>query len=302
VDTTGAGEIGSIETGSQHTAAQPPTDDPAGAGGGGSGRREWLRRGAFTAVGAAIGAVGFAELAGVRDRKLPLLPYAESGTISRWTTDSGRGQLRITWQGQSDDKLIALTFDDGPRPQWTNLVLDTLESHQIPATFFLVGRRVRKYASVLDGRLDRHEVGNHTWDHIDLARRTQDEAYHDIQRAHEAIVEVTGRTPRVFRPPYGHFGGSATLAADRFDYEMILWSLQMQEAQFPHNPQGHARHMATQVTPNTILLAHDINADGRDRRVAIDGLPLLFELLLAQGYQFVTVSEMLARARPPAVV
>jgi len=282
-------------------AEQPPTDDPADTGGG-TGRREWLRRGAYTALGAAVGVVGFAELAGVRDRKLPLLPFAESGTISRWAADSGRGQLRITWQGQSDEKLIALTFDDGPRPQWTPLVLDTLDRYQIPATFFLVGTRVRKYGTLLDGRLERHEVGNHTWDHIDLARRTQDEAYQDIDRAHAAIVEVTGRTPRVFRPPYGHFGGSAALAADRFDYEMILWSLQMQEAQFPHNPQGHARHMASQVTPNTILLAHDIDADGRDRRVAIDGLPLLFELLHAEGYQFVTVSEMLARARPPAQV
>jgi len=162
----------------------------------------------------------------------------------------------------------------------------------------MVGRRLRKYASVVQGRLERHEVGNHTWAHVDLARRTQDEAYRDLMGAHEAIVAVTGRAPTLFRPPYGHFGGSAVLAADRLDYEMILWSLQMQEGSFPHNPTGHARHIAGQVTPNTILLAHDIDAAGRDRRVAIDGLPLLFELLQEQGYRFVTVSRMLNSARP----
>jgi peptidoglycan-N-acetylglucosamine deacetylase len=253
-------------------------------------------RGAFAGLGVAVGVTGFAEAANVRDRKLPLLPDAQSATVSNLATDGGKGQLRVTWQGQSDAKLIALTFDDGPKPQWTPLVLDILDQHQVPATFFMVGKHVKQYGSVVQGRLDRHEVGNHTWEHIDLARRTQQEAYRDLVTAHEEIVRATGRTPTVFRPPYGHFGGSAVLAADRLDYEMILWSLQMQEENFPHNPTGHARHIASQVTPNTILLAHDIDADGRDRRVAIDGLPLLFELLRGQGYEFVTVSQMLSWA------
>ncbi len=257
-------------------------------------RREWLRRIGFAGVGAALGVAGFGELANVRDRRLPLLPDAESGTVSNRADDHSRGQLRINWHGGDEAKLIALTFDDGPRPQWTDRVLDLLDRCAIPATFFMVGRRVRKYAGVLDGRLDRHEVGNHTWNHHDLARRDQAQAYRDLHTAHEAIADVTGRTPTLFRPPYGHFGGSAVLAADRLGYDMVLWSLQTQEGAFPGDPAGHARHIATQVRPGTILLAHDIDADGRDRRVAIDGLPLLVDLLHEQGYRFVTVSELLA--------
>jgi peptidoglycan/xylan/chitin deacetylase (PgdA/CDA1 family) len=286
-----------VDTGTG-TSGEPERADGAPDGvPSGSRRRDWLLRGAFGGLGVALGVAGLGQLANVRDRKLPLLPSAQSATVGNLAADGGRGQLRVTWQGQSDGKLIALTFDDGPRPQWTTLVLDILDQYQIPATFFMVGRRLRKYASVVQGRLDRHEVGNHTWDHVDLARRTQDEAYRDLTGAHEAIVTATGRVPTLFRPPYGHFGGSAVLAADRLDYEMILWSLQMQEGSFPHDPDGHARHMAKLVTPNTILLAHDVDADGRDRRVAIDGLPLLFELLLGQGYQFVTVSQLLNSAR-----
>ena len=283
-------------------AETAPSDGPDPAGlpdqrTGRADRREWLLRGAYAGLGAAAGVVGLGQLANLRDRKLPLLPGAQSGTVPDLKPDDGRGQLRITWRGQSDQKLIALTFDDGPRPQWTPLVLDILDAHQVPATFFMIGRHVREYPSVIQGRLGRHEVGNHTWDHLDLARRTQAQAYGDLRSAHQAIIEVTGRTPTLFRPPYGHFGGSAALAADQFDYEMILWSLQMEEEAFPHDPTGHAKHIAARVTPNTILLAHDIDATGRDRRVAIDGLPLLFDLLRGQGYEFVTVSDLLARGR-----
>jgi peptidoglycan/xylan/chitin deacetylase (PgdA/CDA1 family) len=246
-------------------------------------------------LGATLGVAGFAEVAQVAERKLPLLPGPASGTDG-YSAEPGRGQLRVTWTVESDERLIALTFDDGPRPEWTNMVLRTLERFETPATFFVVGRRVRKYATVLRGKVERHEIGNHTWNHLDLARRSQDEAYHDLKQAHSAIVEVTGKTPTLFRPPYGHFGGSAVLAADRFGYELVLWSLQMAESDFPGDPRGHARHIVSRVLPGTILLAHDINAAGRDRRVALDGLPDMITALRGQGYEFVTVSELMRRS------
>jgi peptidoglycan-N-acetylglucosamine deacetylase len=243
----------------------------------------------------AVGVAGFAEAAHIADRKLPLLPGPASGTVGD-RSGAGNGQLRITWQVQTDAKLIALTFDDGPRPEWTNLVLDILERHETPATFFLVGRRVRKYAYVLRGKMDRHDVGNHTWDHLDLARRSQDEAYGELKQAHDAIVEITGKTPALFRPPYGHFGGSSVLAADRLGYEVVLWSLQMQESAYIGDPEGHAHHIVSRVVPGTILLAHDIEAaGGHDRKVAIDGLPTMITTLRGQGYEFVTVTELMRR-------
>jgi peptidoglycan/xylan/chitin deacetylase (PgdA/CDA1 family) len=258
----------------------------------GSDRRTLLRRAALVATGAGAGAVAFAELADVTDRKLPLRPGPASATVPSSQRLTGAGQLLVTWQVHTDRKLVALTFDDGPRPEWTTMVLDTLQKYGVPATFFMVGRRVRKYAHVLSGRMARHEIGNHTWNHVDLTRRDADQAYDDLYRAHEAIVDVTGRVPALFRPPYGHLGGSAALAATRLDYRAVLWSLQMMESQFPGDPAGHARRIVERTEPGAILLAHDIGA--QDRLVALRGLPDMINGLRSRGYEFVTVSALLA--------
>jgi peptidoglycan-N-acetylglucosamine deacetylase len=87
------------------------------------------------------------------------------------------------------------------------------------------------------------------------------------------------------------------LAADRLGYELVLWSLQMAESAYPGDPEGHARHIISRVVPRTILLAHDIEAaGGDDRKVAVDGLPMMITTLRAQGYEFVTVSELMRRS------
>jgi peptidoglycan-N-acetylglucosamine deacetylase len=260
----------------------------------GTDRRALLRRAALVATGAGAGAVGFAELAEVTDRKLPLRPGPAGATVPSSQRLPGAGQLLLTWEVQTERKLVALTFDDGPRPEWTTMVLDTLQKYGAPATFFMVGRRVRKYSHVLSGRMGRHEIGNHTWDHVDLTRRDADQAYDDLYRAHEAIVDVTGRVPTLFRPPYGHLGGSAALAATRLDYRAVLWSVQMMESQFPGDPVGHARRIVERTEPGTILLAHDIGA--ADRLVALRGLPDMIDGLRARGFEFVTVSALIAEA------
>jgi peptidoglycan-N-acetylglucosamine deacetylase len=258
----------------------------------GADRRAVLRGAALAATGMGVGVVAFGELADVTDRKLPLRPGPAGATVPSSQRLPGAGQLLVTWQVHTDQKLVALTFDDGPRPEWTTMVLDTLNRYGVPATFFMVGRRVRKYSHVLSGRMARHEIGNHTWNHVDLTRRDQDQAYDDLYRAHEAIVEVTGRVPTLFRPPYGHLGGGAALAATRFDYRAVLWSVQMMESQFPGDPVGHARHIVERTEPGAILLAHDIGA--QDRLVALRGLPDMIDGLRARGFEFVTVSALLA--------
>jgi peptidoglycan/xylan/chitin deacetylase (PgdA/CDA1 family) len=236
--------------------------------------------------------VTFAEAAHVVDRKLPIRGGAAGATVASRDRHPGAGQVLVTWAGQTDRKLVALTFDDGPRPDWTNVVLDTLQRYDVPATFFVVGRRVRKYASVLRGRTDRHEFGNHTWDHRDMARVDAEQAYQDLLRAHEAITDVTGREATLLRPPYGHLGGGAVLAAARLNYRIVLWSLQMLESKFLGDPAGHARHMVEHTEPGSIVLAHDVGP--QDRLVAIKGLPDMITGLRARGFEFVTVSELMA--------
>ncbi|NYF54944.1 polysaccharide deacetylase family protein [Micromonospora purpureochromogenes] len=258
------------------------------------GRRTVLRGGALLAGGTAVGAVGMSETTYLADRRLPLAGGPASATVGNGRQQVGGGALEVVWHVPTEGRTVALTFDDGPLPQWTPMVLDTLDEHDVPATFFLVGQRVRRHAGLIRDRLGRHEVGNHSWRHRDLARMDATEVHDDLRRSHDAITDVTGRPPRVARPPYGHLGGAVLHAAVRLDYRLVLWSLQMVEGEFPNDPAGHARRIVADVVPGTILLAHDVGAERR--QVALRGLPAMIDGLRDRGYTFVTVSQLLRRA------
>ncbi|MFC8847422.1 MULTISPECIES: polysaccharide deacetylase family protein [unclassified Micromonospora] len=261
------------------------------------GRRTVLRRAGLLAGGALVGAGVTTRTTWIADRRLPLAGGPASATVGGDLQQVGDGEVSVVWAARTGRQLVALTFDDGPRPQWTPMVLDTLERHAVPATFFLVGQRVRQHAGLLRGRLDRHEVGNHSWAHHDLARRDATEVHDDLSRAHDAIAEAVGVAPRLLRPPYGHLGGAVLHAAARLDYRLVLWSFQMAEGRFPDDPAGHARRVVAGVQPGAILLAHDVG-DAR-RLVALRGLPDMITGLRDRGFTFVTVSELLRQAGTP---
>ena len=263
--------------------------------GDGARRRALLRNGALLAVGAAAGSAGFAEYDRISGRRLPLGPSPAAATVGTGEQRPGDARLDVVWGAAPTRRAIALTFDDGPGPEWTPLVLDTLERLEVPGTFFMVGRDAERHASLVRDRMERHEVGSHTWAHQDLARMGADEAYDNLRRTHDAIAAATGKEPKLLRPPWGHLGGSTLHAAARMRYRLVLWSAQMLESAFPDDPAGHARHVVEQVTPGTILLAHDIGRP--ERLVGLLGLPQIIEELRDQGYEFRTVSDLLSEAQ-----
>ncbi|SCG79946.1 Peptidoglycan/xylan/chitin deacetylase, PgdA/CDA1 family [Micromonospora rifamycinica] len=256
-----------------------------------------LGGGALLAGGVALGAAGMSQGTWLADRHLPLSTGPASATVGNRRQDVGSGGLQVVWHVPTTERLVALTFDDGPLPQWTPTVLDTLDRYAVPATFFLVGSRVHRHADLIRGRLARHEVGNHSWRHRDLARLAAAAVHDDLRRSHDAIAEVTGVPPRLARPPYGHLGGGVLHAAVRLDYRIVLWSLQMVEGEFPDDPAGHARRIVADVVPGTILLAHD--AGPANRQVALRGLGEMITGLRSRGYTFVTVSQLLGRMTAP---
>src|SRR3712207_6365303 len=91
----------------------------------------------------------------------------------------------VTYYVATDEPVVAFTFDDGPGPRWTPMVLDALEAWQVPATFFMVGGNLRQHAGLVRGRLHRHEVGNHSWSHPDLATLDLDGVRTELERSHE---------------------------------------------------------------------------------------------------------------------
>ncbi|MDG9678231.1 polysaccharide deacetylase family protein [Micromonospora sp. DH14] len=262
----------------------------------GWGRRDLLRRGLLVVGGVAVGA-GTSEAWWVGHRRLPIAGGPASATLGNGQQDVGSGALEVVWSAPTNQRLVALTFDDGPAPQWTPMVLDTLAEHRVPATFFMVGAQVHRYADVVRDRLGGHEVGNHSWQHRDLAELDADEAYDDLRRSHDVIAELTGTPPVLLRPPYGHLGGAVLHAAARLDYRLVLWSLQMVEREFPDDPAGHARRIVAGVRPGTIVLGHDVGA--RRRLVALRGLADMINGLRSRGYTFVTVSALLGAGVAP---
>ncbi|MGA4543706.1 polysaccharide deacetylase family protein [Uniformispora flossi] len=288
-------------------AKDQPTDrtaESAADGGDGAGRgdgaaqrsrRRFLRDLSMVGAGGVVGAAAAATVDRTALADDDKFPANGPATHPDRHHPPKHGHVDVHWNVDTEKKLVALTFDDGPMPQWTPMVLDTLEKADVPATFFLVGRRVLDNARILEGRTARHEFGNHTWAHKNLATMGVDAAHDAIARAHDAIEKVTGREPTQLRPPYGHLGGTTLLAAADLGYDVALWSLQMVESEYVNNPPGLVTYIVDSVVPGTILLAHDTGA--QDRLVALKGLPDMISGLRAKGYEFTTVSELVAENR-----
>jgi peptidoglycan/xylan/chitin deacetylase (PgdA/CDA1 family) len=258
-------------------------------------RRSFLRGSLLVAGGAAVGAGAVAA-----PRLFPPkhLPFTGGYAAAADQPDLERhGELNATWYVETTEPVVAFTFDDGPGPRWTSMVLDALEHFDVPATFFMVGQNLAAHADLVKGRLDRHEVGNHSWSHPDLALMEVKQIGDQIGRAHDAIARCTGRQAKLLRPPYGHLGGATLLAANDHGYEVVLWSRQMHESAYVHNEAGQVTEIVEGVRPGHIVLAHDVGAD--DRLVALRHLGEMFTGLRQRGFRFVTVSELLAlRHRP----
>lgn len=257
-----------------------------------------------TVAGAAGALGGDRAVADAHDR-VPL-PFYGSSVSGIRPDESAPGATHgsVVWAGASGEggghRRLALTFDDGPDPDWTPRVLATLRGHDVPATFFLRGDHLSRHAGVYAGH-EHHEFANHTWDHPDLGRFTYAQVVDQLGRTSNEIATVFGRRPTLFRPPYGHVGGSSLLAAAEAGLTTVFWSSQMREGRCVAHPDAIVADIRAQVRPGHIVLAHD--SGSADRVITIDHLDAIIAGLHADGYELVTVSDLLAAtpaARLPA--
>lgn len=183
----------------------------------------------------------------------------------------------------SNEKRVALTFDDGPDPYSTPAILDVLEKYDAKATFFMLGSRVKTYPDIAKQVAEAgHEIGNHSWNHPSLPKLPDEKLYEEIQGTTDLIKEAIGQPPAVFRPPYG--------AVDERVFQstklpVVMWTVDTLDWQH-RDPQKLLEHVMYYTHENSIILMHDIHQS------TADGLEAVMEYLTAQGFTFVKVSEI----------
>ena len=254
-------------------------------------RREVLRGTMLAAAGAGAVEVGDTLLSHWWGWDRPPVTGGYAAAADNLTAVT-QPEVSVRYYVETTEPVVAFTFDDGPGPHWTPMVLDALEQAGVPATFFMVGRNLEAHADLVQGRLAGHEVGNHSWAHEDLATLDLRQIRSNLARTHEAISDLTGHVPTLLRPPFGHLGGSTLLAANAMGYQVVLWSYAMRERRYRKDPDAQVRDIVDNVRPGAIILAHDL---GDERRlVTIRGLSAMFAGLRARGFRFATVSQLLS--------
>jgi peptidoglycan/xylan/chitin deacetylase (PgdA/CDA1 family) len=195
------------------------------------------------------------------------------------------------------ERLIALTFDDGPDPEWTPRVLDALGRLGMRATFFLVGERAARHPELV-ARIaaEGHEAGSHSWDHPSLPEIPLPAVAEQFDRTRAALGE---RDAGLLRPPYGHQTLATWRLAAARGYRVVMWSAAAGDWRDLDGATLAGRVLAA-ARPGAIVLLHDSlytaeRPEFRDRAPTIAALGILAERL--PGWRFVTVSELLGSGR-----
>lgn len=192
---------------------------------------------------------------------------------------------------ENADMKIALTFDDGPHPYYTDRILGILDKYGIKATFFFVGQNIENYPEQAKHvREGGHEVGNHTYTHHRVRAMNETELAAELEKCDDLIYELGEYGTRLFRPPEGAFDEAAENIARKMDYSVILWSVDTKD--WAHqSPSDIVKNVLGNVRGGDIILMHDyIGFDSPTPEALEAMLPKLLEM----GYEFVTVSELMA--------
>ena len=193
-------------------------------------------------------------------------------------------ELYKAYYEKKNQKVVALTFDDGPNPATTNQALDTLSKYGIKATFFVLGKNVSGNEEILKRmKADGHVIGNHSWSHPVLSKLSLDEAKKQITDTEDAITKVLGSSSKLMRPPYGAITDDIR---NSLDLSFIMWDVDSLDWK-SKNEAAILTEIQRQVRNGSIILMHDIHAE------TVNALPKIIDYLKEQGYHFVTVPEML---------
>ena len=201
---------------------------------------------------------------------------------------AGEGMLRLMEQELMEQSQahpeVALTFDDGPSPKYTPLLLDGLKEKNVRATFFLLGKNVKENQELVQRmQAEGHLLGNHTYNHVQLNKIPETTARQEILKTNNEIYEATGKYPEYMRPPYGAWKKNMELCVEMlpvfWDIDTLDWKSQ--------NVDAILKAAGEEPEDGSIILMHD------EYQTSVEAALLIIDRLKEKGYEFVTVDELI---------
>ena len=201
---------------------------------------------------------------------------------------AGEGMIRLMEQELMEQSQahpeVALTFDDGPSPTYTPLLLDGLKERNVRATFFLLGQNVKENQELVQRmQAEGHLLGNHTYNHVQLNKIPETTARQEILKTNNEIYEATGKYPEYMRPPYGAWKKNMELCVEMlpvfWDIDTLDWKSQ--------NVDAILKAAGEEPEDGSIILMHD------EYQTSVEAALLLIDRLKEKGYEFVTVDELI---------
>jgi peptidoglycan-N-acetylglucosamine deacetylase len=210
---------------------------------------------------------------------------------------------KVYEKGDTSEKVVALTFDDGPNDPYTSAIIDTLDRYHIKATFFAVGKNVELCPGTAKRIVaEGHVLADHSYTH-DANHALTTSGSKDIERAQLAISRVASVVPHLYRPPHGKKTPWEMMRVEELGMIEVTWNVSANDQHLlayfgKPSPGKYAGDIVRSTRPGGIILLHDgygtdHNTPDSDKSLTVQALPLIIEQLQAKGYRFVTVPELL---------
>lgn len=200
--------------------------------------------------------------------------------------DTAENVTCMIYEGEEVDspKKIALTFDDGPHPFYTQQLLDGLKERGARASFFVMGKQAEAYPDlILRMQTEGHLIGNHTYSHLQLGKGNRETFKSELVKTNELLLSITGEEPQYVRPPYGSWDKS-------FESELtmipVLWTIDPMDW-CSSDVGGIVQRVTKKAEENAVILMHD------EYKSSVTAALQIVDILQKQGYEFVTVDEIL---------
>jgi peptidoglycan/xylan/chitin deacetylase (PgdA/CDA1 family) len=209
------------------------------------------------------------------------------------------GQLRNKYpqffrlKGSAQENKIALTFDDGPDTRYTPQILDILHKNHVRATFFVLGVRAEAHPSILKRMIkEGHVIGNHSYNHANPDKMTIAQFEKQIMDTQVILRKIAGYEPTLIRTPYGAIQENQLRWAARHGFIIVNWDIDTLDWKQLHSSQVLA-NVLTHTHRGAIVLQHSAGGPGQDLSGTVKALPILIAELKKQGFELVTVPQLL---------